>query len=46
MSWLAAVLVVGGLIALFASWDLIFCHGTRCGENMDLTGGPRPDDRF
>jgi len=44
MSWLVGILIVVGLIALFAFWDLIFCDGIRCKELMDRMGGENPDD--
>jgi hypothetical protein len=44
MSWLAGILIVAGLIALFAFWDLMFCDGIRCKELMDRMGGENPDD--
>ncbi len=44
MSWLAWILLVAGLIAVFALWDLIFCGGKRCKEFIDRMGRQSPDD--
>ncbi len=44
MSWWVGLLLVAGLIGLFAFWDLIFCDGMRCKELMDRMGPRNPDD--
>lgn len=41
MRWLAWILLVAGLIALFVLWDLIFCRGERCKGFMDRIELPR-----
>lgn len=32
MTWLGLLLLLGGLIALFVIWDLVFCGGRQCRE--------------
>lgn len=44
MNWLVGLLLVGGLIAVFAFWDLIFCGGIRCKELLDRMGRGNPHD--
>lgn len=41
MTWFGLLLLFGGLVALFALWDFIFCGGRRC---RDL--GSRAADLF
>lgn len=38
MTWLAWILVVASLIALFVLWDVIFCGGEHCKGFMDRVG--------
>lgn len=35
MSWLAWIIIVAALLALFVLWDLIFCDGKRCRGLID-----------
>jgi hypothetical protein len=37
MSWLQWLMLVAGLAALFAAWDLLFCGGRRCKGLADGT---------
>lgn len=36
MGWLEWLGVVGGVVAVFVLWDLIFCGGKRCNRFTDL----------
>jgi hypothetical protein len=49
MTWFSLLLLSGVLVALFVSWDLVFCGGRRCRELDSRTsnhfqgpGGRRP----
>lgn len=40
MDWLAWALLIGGLLALFVLWDLLFCGGKRCKGLIDRLEPP------
>lgn len=35
MSWMEWLTAVAGLLAIFVTWDLVFCGGQRCGRATD-----------
>ena len=42
MSWMEWLMAVAGLLAIFFTWDLVFCGGRRCKR---VTDPPAPGER-